>query len=225
MMSHRVELPCKASGHPAPKYRWLKDNRPLEPDTRFRQSVTGLLIERAQPSDTGTFVCEVWNGYGNAEVTGRLLVKGQWHLMRRLHRPRCRFWVVQIFILSHSVDYIALCCRLNTQTLCLLKSTWRLWWVPGRSKGALEARCRCPAAWLVQRSTSCPGTEMESLYTPVTAYVWRARTGRTWSWLAWPRVMVEPISVSPDMARCQLRTMSKSYWKVSFVGNHFCLYF
>ena len=77
MASHRVELPCKASGHPAPKYRWLKDNRPLEPDTRFRQSLTGLLIERAQPSDTGGYVCEVWNSYGNAEVVGRLLVKGQ----------------------------------------------------------------------------------------------------------------------------------------------------
>ncbi|XP_062341475.1 Down syndrome cell adhesion molecule a isoform X5 [Osmerus eperlanus] len=75
MASHRVELPCKASGHPVPKYRWLKDNRPLEPDTRFRQSVTGLLIERAQPSDTGGYVCEVWNSYGNAEVVGRLLVK------------------------------------------------------------------------------------------------------------------------------------------------------
>ncbi|TWW74031.1 Down syndrome cell adhesion molecule -like protein [Takifugu flavidus] len=75
MASHRVELPCKASGHPAPKYRWLKDNRPLEPDTRFRQSVTGLLIERAQPSDSGTYVCEVWNGYGNAEVVGVVHVK------------------------------------------------------------------------------------------------------------------------------------------------------
>uniref|UniRef100_A0A3P9HI31 Cell adhesion molecule DSCAM n=1 Tax=Oryzias latipes TaxID=8090 RepID=A0A3P9HI31_ORYLA len=75
MAAHRVELPCKASGHPTPKYRWLKDNRPLEPDTRFRQSVTGLLIERAQSSDTGTYVCEVWNSYGNAEVVGRLLVK------------------------------------------------------------------------------------------------------------------------------------------------------
>lgn len=77
MASHRVELPCKASGHPAPKYRWLKDNRPLEPDTRFRQSVTGLLIERAQASDTGTYVCEVWNGYGNAEVVGVVHVKGE----------------------------------------------------------------------------------------------------------------------------------------------------
>lgn len=77
MASHRVELPCKASGHPAPKYRWLKDNRPLEPDTRFRQSVTGLLIERAHASDTGTYVCEVWNGYGNAEVVGNVQVKGE----------------------------------------------------------------------------------------------------------------------------------------------------
>uniref|UniRef100_A0A8C2EKA4 Cell adhesion molecule DSCAM n=1 Tax=Cyprinus carpio TaxID=7962 RepID=A0A8C2EKA4_CYPCA len=75
MASHRVELPCKASGHPAPKYRWLKNNRPLESDSRFRQSVTGLLIERAQPSDTGSYMCEVWNSYGNAEVIGRLTVK------------------------------------------------------------------------------------------------------------------------------------------------------
>uniref|UniRef100_A0A8C8MKW2 Cell adhesion molecule DSCAM n=1 Tax=Oncorhynchus tshawytscha TaxID=74940 RepID=A0A8C8MKW2_ONCTS len=75
MASHRVELPCKASGHPMPKYRWLKDNSPLEPDTRFHQSVTGLLIESAQPTDSGTYVCEVWNSYGNAEVVGRLLVK------------------------------------------------------------------------------------------------------------------------------------------------------
>ncbi|XP_065117105.1 Down syndrome cell adhesion molecule a isoform X1 [Paramisgurnus dabryanus] len=75
MASHRVELPCKASGHPGPKYRWLKNNRPLEPDSRFRQSVTGLLIERTQPSDSGTYMCEVWNSYGNAEVVGRLTVK------------------------------------------------------------------------------------------------------------------------------------------------------
>lgn len=77
MVSHRVELPCKASGHPTPKYRWLKDNRPLEPDARFRQSVAGLLIERAQASDTGTYVCEVWNAYGNAEVVGTVQVKGE----------------------------------------------------------------------------------------------------------------------------------------------------
>ncbi|XP_041088982.1 Down syndrome cell adhesion molecule homolog isoform X1 [Polyodon spathula] len=73
--TQRVELPCKASGHPAPKYRWLKDNVPLEPDSRFRQTVTGLLIENTRASDSGSYVCEVWNSYGNAEVIGRLHVK------------------------------------------------------------------------------------------------------------------------------------------------------
>lgn len=75
MINHRVELPCKASGYPMPKYRWLKDNSPLEPDSRFRQTITGLLMEGVQPADAGTYVCEVWNSYGNAEVVGRLYVK------------------------------------------------------------------------------------------------------------------------------------------------------
>lgn len=75
MINQRVELPCKASGYPTPKYRWLKDNSPLEPDSRFRQTTTGLLIDSAQPADAGTYVCEVWNSYGNAEVVGRLYVR------------------------------------------------------------------------------------------------------------------------------------------------------
>lgn len=82
MINQRVELPCKASGYPAPKYRWLKDNSPLEPDSRFRQTVTGLLMESAQPADSGTYVCEVWNSYGNAEVVGRL------HVKRKADDPR-----------------------------------------------------------------------------------------------------------------------------------------
>lgn len=75
MAGQRVELPCKASGHPTPKYRWLKDNIPWEPDSRFRQTVTGLLIENTRPSDSGNYVCEVWNNYGTAEMIGRLYVK------------------------------------------------------------------------------------------------------------------------------------------------------
>ncbi|XP_028817540.1 Down syndrome cell adhesion molecule homolog isoform X2 [Denticeps clupeoides] len=75
MASHRVELPCKASGHPFPKYRWLKDNSPLERDNRFRQLNTGLLIESVRPTDAGSYVCEVWNSLGNTAVVGQLLVK------------------------------------------------------------------------------------------------------------------------------------------------------
>uniref|UniRef100_A0A3B4EHB5 Cell adhesion molecule DSCAM n=1 Tax=Pygocentrus nattereri TaxID=42514 RepID=A0A3B4EHB5_PYGNA len=75
MVGRRVELPCKASGHPPPRYRWLKDNSPLESDSRFHQSVSGLLIEATRPSDGGNYVCEVWNSFGNAKVVGRLVVK------------------------------------------------------------------------------------------------------------------------------------------------------
>ncbi|XP_064008619.1 cell adhesion molecule DSCAM isoform X7 [Pogoniulus pusillus] len=75
MAGQQVELPCKASGHPTPKYRWLKDNIPWEPDSRFRQTVEGLLIENTRPSDSGSYVCEVWNNYGTAEMIGRLYVK------------------------------------------------------------------------------------------------------------------------------------------------------
>uniref|UniRef100_A0A672PFZ3 Cell adhesion molecule DSCAM n=1 Tax=Sinocyclocheilus grahami TaxID=75366 RepID=A0A672PFZ3_SINGR len=75
MVGHRVELPCKASGHPPPRYRWLRDNSPLESDSRYHQSVSGLLIEATRPSDAGSYVCEVWNSFGNAKVVGRLVVK------------------------------------------------------------------------------------------------------------------------------------------------------
>lgn len=75
MVGHRVELPCKASGHPPPRYRWLRDNSPLESDSRYHQSVLGLLIEATRPSDAGNYVCEVWNSFGNAKVVGQLVVK------------------------------------------------------------------------------------------------------------------------------------------------------
>ncbi|KAM4699565.1 cell adhesion molecule DSCAM isoform 2-T2 [Discoglossus pictus] len=75
MAGQRVELPCKASGHPIPKYRWLKDNVLLELDSRIQQTTVGLLIENTRPSDSGSYVCEVWNNYGTAEVIGSLIVK------------------------------------------------------------------------------------------------------------------------------------------------------
>ncbi|XP_058379109.1 cell adhesion molecule DSCAM isoform X2 [Diceros bicornis minor] len=75
MAGQRVELPCKALGHPEPDYRWLKDNMPLELSGRLQKTVTGLLIENTRPSDSGSYVCEVSNRYGTAKVIGRLYVK------------------------------------------------------------------------------------------------------------------------------------------------------
>ena len=40
MAGQRVELPCKALGHPEPDYRWLKDNMPLELSGRFQKTMT-----------------------------------------------------------------------------------------------------------------------------------------------------------------------------------------
>lgn len=89
MAGQRVELPCKALGHPEPDYRWLKDNMPLELSGRFQKTVTGLLIENARPSDSGSYVCEVSNRYGTAKVIGRLYVKrkldGNWQRWCRRH--------------------------------------------------------------------------------------------------------------------------------------------
>lgn len=93
MAGQRVELPCKALGHPEPDYRWLKDNMPLELSGRFQKTVTGLLIENTRPSDSGSYVCEVSNRYGAAKVIGRLSVKRKLAVARRGWRPpsaRCR---------------------------------------------------------------------------------------------------------------------------------------
>lgn len=93
MAGQRVELPCKALGHPEPDYRWLKDNMPLELSGRFQKTVTGLLIENTRPSDSGSYVCEVSNRYGTAKVIGRLNVKrklavagGGWPPLSSCHR-------------------------------------------------------------------------------------------------------------------------------------------
>ncbi|XP_043557299.1 Down syndrome cell adhesion molecule homolog isoform X2 [Chiloscyllium plagiosum] len=88
MADQRVELPCKASGHPAPKYRWVKDNAPLARDNRFRQTVTGLLIVKAVPTDSGRYTCEVWNNFGNAEVIGHLNVKQRLKATVNLHKVK-----------------------------------------------------------------------------------------------------------------------------------------
>lgn len=87
MAGQRVELPCKALGHPEPDYRWLKDNMPLELSGRFQKTVTGLLIENTRPSDSGSYVCEVSNRYGAAKVIGRLSVKRKLAVTRRGWRP------------------------------------------------------------------------------------------------------------------------------------------
>uniref|UniRef100_A0A672V599 Cell adhesion molecule DSCAML1 n=1 Tax=Strigops habroptila TaxID=2489341 RepID=A0A672V599_STRHB len=69
-----VELPCIASGYPNPAVRWIKDGRPLPTDGRWTKRITGLSISDLRVEDSGTYICEVTNTFGSAEVTGTLTV-------------------------------------------------------------------------------------------------------------------------------------------------------
>ena len=74
---HTMELPCTASGYPIPAIRWLKDGRPLPADSRWTKRITGLTISDLRTEDSGTYICEVTNTFGSAEVTGTLTVIGE----------------------------------------------------------------------------------------------------------------------------------------------------
>ncbi|NXD17526.1 DSCL1 protein, partial [Nothocercus nigrocapillus] len=69
-----LELPCIASGYPNPAVRWIKDGRPLPADGRWTKRITGLTISDLRVEDSGTYICEVTNTFGSAEVTGTLTV-------------------------------------------------------------------------------------------------------------------------------------------------------
>ncbi|KAM6432341.1 cell adhesion molecule DSCAML1 isoform 7-T7 [Liasis olivaceus] len=69
-----VELPCIASGYPNPAIRWIKDGRPLPADSRWTKRITGLTISDLRVEDSGTYICEITNTFGSAEVTGTLAV-------------------------------------------------------------------------------------------------------------------------------------------------------
>ncbi|KAL8173408.1 UNVERIFIED_CONTAM: Down syndrome cell adhesion molecule-like protein 1, partial [Gekko kuhli] len=75
-----VELPCIASGYPNPAIRWVKDGRPLPADSRWTKRLTGLTISDLRVEDSGTYVCEVTNTFGSAEVTGILAVIDPLHV-------------------------------------------------------------------------------------------------------------------------------------------------
>ena len=73
-----VKFRCPAAGNPMPTIRWLKDGRPLPADSRWTKRITGLTISDLRTEDSGTYICEVTNTFGSAEVTGTLTVIGEW---------------------------------------------------------------------------------------------------------------------------------------------------
>lgn len=63
-----VELPCAAQGYPTPSYRWLrlhgKEVVPIQADSRVRQVLSLLVLDKAQMEDSGTYRCLVFNSMG-----------------------------------------------------------------------------------------------------------------------------------------------------------------
>ncbi|XP_063799678.1 cell adhesion molecule DSCAML1 isoform X4 [Pseudophryne corroboree] len=70
----KVELPCIASGYPNLASRWIKDGRPVPSDSRWNKRNTGLSMTDLRLEDSGTYICEITNSFGSAEVTGTLTV-------------------------------------------------------------------------------------------------------------------------------------------------------
>ncbi|XP_069803363.1 cell adhesion molecule DSCAML1 isoform X2 [Dendropsophus ebraccatus] len=70
----KVELPCIASGYPNLASRWIKDGRPVPSDSRWSKRNTGLSMTDLRLEDSGTYICEITNSFGSAEVTGTLTI-------------------------------------------------------------------------------------------------------------------------------------------------------
>ncbi|XP_075872115.1 hemicentin-1 isoform X2 [Nelusetta ayraudi] len=71
-----TELECKATGSPLPVITWYKDGRPLTSAAGLTLLKRGqvLAMERAQPSDAGTYKCVAVNVAGAAETSVSLQV-------------------------------------------------------------------------------------------------------------------------------------------------------
>ncbi|XP_063292902.1 cell adhesion molecule DSCAML1 isoform X2 [Pelobates fuscus] len=74
LVGDMVELPCIASGYPNLASRWIKDGRPVPSDSRWSKRNTGLSMSDLRLEDSGTYICEITNSFGSAEVTGTLNV-------------------------------------------------------------------------------------------------------------------------------------------------------
>ncbi|UYV77068.1 SDK2, partial [Cordylochernes scorpioides] len=69
-----LELPCSASGSPAPEVRWTRDAQPVS-DPRYHLSENGsLTIRDLLPTDSGIYQCEAHNSAGSISTTTWLSV-------------------------------------------------------------------------------------------------------------------------------------------------------
>ncbi|XP_071040725.1 cell adhesion molecule Dscam1 isoform X2 [Parasteatoda tepidariorum] len=73
-----VELPCAAEGYPVPSIHWLKFEKSqalrLAKNQRYVQLGGTLIIRRAEPEDSGKYICYVNNSVADERVHTELLI-------------------------------------------------------------------------------------------------------------------------------------------------------
>ncbi|GIY01317.1 ig-like domain-containing protein [Caerostris darwini] len=79
-----VKLPCAAEGYPIPQIHWLKLEKSqavrLTKNQRFVELGGTLIIRRAEPEDSGKYICYVNNSVADERVDTELLVSGMVNL-------------------------------------------------------------------------------------------------------------------------------------------------
>lgn len=69
-----VELECRARGDPKPVITWRREKTNLPPDRSHVLDNGNLLIEEAEVSDDGLYICQVENSVGVSEAVAKLTV-------------------------------------------------------------------------------------------------------------------------------------------------------
>lgn len=75
-----IVLPAKVSGNPVPEVKWLRNNVPLAPSDRIKQTYDGenieLVITAANPNeDSGDYKCVASNPFGKVAHGARVIVE------------------------------------------------------------------------------------------------------------------------------------------------------
>ncbi|XP_046530474.1 hemicentin-2 isoform X1 [Equus quagga] len=76
ILNSSVSLPCDIHAHPSPEVTWYKDSRALSlgGEVFLLPGTHTLQLSRAQPSDSGTYVCEALNAAGRDQKLVQLSV-------------------------------------------------------------------------------------------------------------------------------------------------------
>ena len=106
-----VEFGCRASGYPFPTVKWRREDSILSVDgRRLRQTFEFLQISNVQETDSGAYVCEASNGFGEPQTRRyRLTVFGECFKIAEQGSPIPRLSMksyTQLFFVSSSGETV-----------------------------------------------------------------------------------------------------------------------